>query len=238
MKTTSPARWPKNLRHRGSASSTSCASTDAGPRSEQLARPQPAQDPPDRHRDDEAEREAAEHHDPERVAPPVGHEGRRDDDRVHDRRGEHERDRRRRARAPWPPGAAPPAPSRTRRRGTPRPPPRRPAAAAPAAASAMRANAEAGTSTSIAADTVAPSRMNGIASTRSEPKTMSRLRSHGRLDGSARRTSTATPASIASTHASGGPVRSRRARPAAVRARGSTSSGHQQYLEKATANDG
>ena len=86
----------------------------------------------------------------------------------------------------------------------------------------MRANAEAGTSTSIAADTVAPSRMNGIASTSSDPNTMSRLRSHGRLEGSATRTSTATPASVASTQATGGPERSRR-RGRRAGARGSTS---------------
>ncbi len=46
--------------------------------------------------------------------------------------------------------------------------------------------------------------MNGIASTRSEPNTISRLRSHGRLAGSLRRTSTATPASAAITQTTGG----------------------------------
>ena len=93
MNTTSPARWPKNRRHRGSASSTSCASTCARSRPQQLARSHPAHHPSDRHRDDEPEREPSEHHDPEGVAPPVGDEGRRHDDGVHDRRREHERHR-------------------------------------------------------------------------------------------------------------------------------------------------
>ena len=162
-----------------------------------------ARDPSDRHRDDEAERQATEHHHPQRVAPAVGDERRRHDDRVHDRRGEHERDGGARARGPSRRGAEPPAPSRTRRRGTrPRPPPR-PAAAGPGRSTAIRANAEAGTSTSIAADTVAPSRMNGIASTSSDPNTMRRLRSHGMLDGSTTRTSTAIATSVASTQTTG-----------------------------------
>src|SRR5512145_3414030 len=64
---------------------------------------------------------------------------------------------------------------------------------------AMRANADAGTSTSIAADTVAPSRMNGIASTSRDPNTISRFRSQGRLEGSTTRANTATATSTAVT---------------------------------------
>ena len=101
----------------------------------------------------------------------------------------------------------------------------------------MRANADEGTSTSIAADTVAPSRMNGIASTSSEPKTISRLRSHGTLEGSVIRTRTATPTRAASTQITWEDGRSRRRLTGPWRSCGDVDR-HQQYLAKATANDG
>ena len=147
------------------------------------------------------EGEASEHHRPQGVAASVRDERRCDHDRVHDRGREHERHRRGRQRGPSTPAAGRRGPSRTRRSATP---PRRGPRPAAAAASATRgARAPIGTRTSIAAEAVAPSRMNGNAWTRSEPKMISRFRSQGRLDGSTTRTSTATARSPAVTIATG-----------------------------------
>ena len=117
-----------------------------------------------------------------------------------------------------------------------------PAAAAAGSCSArgsrpIFAKADVGTSTSIAADTVAPSRMNGIASTSSEPNTTSRLRSHGR-SGSGPRTARARAAST-SIPITEAPDRRRPA--VGVRGGGGAAvdvDGHQQYLANATEKDG
>jgi hypothetical protein len=57
----------------------------------------------------------------------------------------------------------------------------------------MRANDDVGTNTSIVADTTAPSATNGIASINSEPKTISRFRSHAICIGWPNRANNATP---------------------------------------------
>ncbi len=96
-------------------------------------------------------------------------------------------------------------------------------------------NADDGTKTSMAAETAAPSRMKGIASTSSDENTMSRFWSQAIRAGSITRTRTATPARASRT------IRARAPADRGPRGEGPRRrdlDGHQQYLANATANDG
>ena len=237
MNTTSPLRCPANRRQRGSARSTaSRASAVLGARAQQLPAPlERADHPAHRHGHHEPQHEPTDHHQPERVAAAVGHERRRDHDRVHDRRREHERDGGPGRQALSMRGAVPPAPTRIRRPGTPcRPPPRPGAGSREGACRSARTRWRA-RSTSIAAETAAPSRMNGIASTRSEPNTISRFCSHATRLGCARWT--APPARAARPARRGRTPRAVGVR-GDLRARRSDVDGHQQYRSNATEKPG
>ena len=97
------------------------------------------------------------------------------------------------------------------------------------------ANVDVGTKTSIAADTNAPNRMNGVASTSSDPKTIRKFCSHAIRSGSATRTTTAIEGESAE-HRQRGSARRPRLRRGDLRAR--DVDGHQQYLENEIANPG
>ena len=138
--------------------------------------------------------------------------------------------------------AAPGArPFEARRRATGTDPHSQTGNAMPAAAAAgsciargslpILAKAVEGTNTSIAAETAAPSRMNGIASTSSEPNTIRRFCSHATRLGCARWTRAASTSSAPST---GEPDTAGGGRPRRLRPRPGDVDGHQQYLANAT----
>ena len=119
----------------------------------------------------------------DRVSAAIGDEGRGDDDRVHDGGGQHERHRgagrqplRREASSDRHRAAFAHGEGHARGRGG--------RELEVAGERAIFANADAGTKTSIAAETNAPRKMNGIASTSNDPNTISRLRTHPIRSGS------------------------------------------------------